>query len=55
MGAGGDDLQLVALLSAQATRTEEHDELLFIVIHQAAGLWLKLSIHEIASARAALA
>jgi len=46
----GDYLQLDALLSAQATRTEEHDELLFIVIHQATELWLKLSIHEIRSA-----
>ncbi|HEX5264883.1 MAG TPA: tryptophan 2,3-dioxygenase family protein [Phenylobacterium sp.] len=46
----GDYLQLDALLSAQSTVTEEHDELLFIVIHQATELWLKLSIHEIRSA-----
>jgi len=46
----GDYLQLDALLDAQATRTDEHDELLFIVIHQATELWLKLSIHEIRSA-----
>jgi len=51
----GDYLQLDALLSAQATRTEEHDELLFIVIHQATELWLKLSIHEIKSACADVA
>src|SRR3569833_685247 len=51
----GDYLQLDALLSAQATRTEEHDELLFIVIHQATELWLKLSIHEIRSACADVA
>lgn len=51
----GDYLQLDALLSAQATRTDEHDELLFIVIHQAAELWLKLSIHEIRGACADVA
>lgn len=46
----GDYLQLETLLSAQTTATGEHDELLFIVIHQATELWLKLSIHEIRSA-----
>jgi tryptophan 2,3-dioxygenase len=46
----GDYLQLETLLGAQATKTGEHDELLFIVIHQATELWLKLSIHEIRSA-----
>lgn len=48
----GDYLQLKTLLSAQTTLTDEHDELLFVVIHQATELWLKLSIHEIRSARA---
>ncbi|HEY2356898.1 MAG TPA: tryptophan 2,3-dioxygenase family protein [Phenylobacterium sp.] len=48
----GDYLQLDALLSAQTTATDEHDELLFIVIHQATELWLKLSIHEIRRAAA---
>ena len=51
----GDYLQLDALLAAQTTVTGEHDELLFIVIHQATELWLKLSVHEIASARADVA
>jgi tryptophan 2,3-dioxygenase len=46
----GDYLQLDTLLSAQHGKTDEHDELLFIVIHQATELWLKLSIHEIGSA-----
>ncbi|HEX3887778.1 MAG TPA: tryptophan 2,3-dioxygenase family protein [Phenylobacterium sp.] len=46
----GDYLQLGTLLSAQTTATGEHDELLFIVIHQATELWLKLSVHEIRSA-----
>jgi tryptophan 2,3-dioxygenase len=46
----GDYLHLDILLSAQHGKTDEHDELLFIVIHQATELWLKLSIHEIGSA-----
>jgi tryptophan 2,3-dioxygenase len=46
----GDYLQLTTLLSAQSTLTDEHDELLFVVIHQVAELWLKLSIHEIRGA-----
>jgi tryptophan 2,3-dioxygenase len=48
----GDYLQLDTLLSAQTRATDEHDELLFIVIHQATELWLKLSIHEIRAAQA---
>ena len=43
-------MQLDTLLSAQPTVTAEHAELLFIVIHQATELWLKLSVHEIRSA-----
>ncbi len=46
----GDYLQLTTLLGAQSTLTQEHDELLFVVIHQVAELWLKLSIHEIRGA-----
>jgi tryptophan 2,3-dioxygenase len=51
----GDYLQLDALLAAQETVTGEHDELLFIVIHQATELWLKLSVHEIRAAAADIA
>jgi tryptophan 2,3-dioxygenase len=51
----GDYLQLDTLLSAQTMATDEHDELLFIVIHQATELWLKLSVHEIRSAAANIA
>ncbi len=46
-----DYLALDQILSAQRPRSDEHDELLFIVIHQASELWLKLSIHELAAAR----
>lgn len=44
-----DYLHLSALLAAQRplTRPEHHDELLFIVGHQVAELWMKLIIHEL--------
>jgi tryptophan 2,3-dioxygenase len=44
-------LNLEKILSAQAPLSGEHDELLFIVIHQASELWLKLSLHELTAAR----
>lgn len=46
-----DYLALDELLAAQRPLSGEHDELLFIVIHQASELWLKLSIHELSAAR----
>jgi len=46
----GDYLQLDTLLSAQAPLTGEHDELLFIVIHQVMELWLKLLNRELDTA-----
>ncbi|HEY2051643.1 MAG TPA: tryptophan 2,3-dioxygenase family protein [Caulobacteraceae bacterium] len=48
----GDYLALDELLGAQHPLSGEHDELLFIIIHQASELWLKLSIHELQGARA---
>ncbi|WP_392544776.1 tryptophan 2,3-dioxygenase [Oryzobacter telluris] len=53
----GDYLDLPTLLSAQHPRSTpaQHDELLFIVQHQVAELWLKLLLHELHSARALLA
>jgi tryptophan 2,3-dioxygenase len=53
----GDYLDLGTLLSAQHPRSEpaQHDELLFIVQHQVAELWLKLLLHELHSAMALLA
>jgi len=41
-------LSLDDLLGAQHPRTEEHDELLFIVIHQVYELWFKQLLHEVA-------
>lgn len=46
----GEYLGLEAILSAQAPRTDEHDEMLFIVIHQSTELWLKQILHELHAA-----
>jgi tryptophan 2,3-dioxygenase len=48
----GDYLRLDLILSAQQPRSTPpcHDEMLFIVQHQVAELWLKLMIHELSSA-----
>ncbi|WP_226582042.1 tryptophan 2,3-dioxygenase [Acuticoccus sediminis] len=50
----GDYLHLDAVLDAQAPLSDAHDELLFIVQHQTSELWMKLAVHEIRSAMAAL-
>ncbi|MFG6666404.1 tryptophan 2,3-dioxygenase [Halomonas sp. HNIBRBA4712] len=42
----GQYLELERLLSCQQTASTEHDELLFIVIHQVSELWIKLCLHE---------
>jgi tryptophan 2,3-dioxygenase len=47
-------LGLDELLSAQRPRSDEHDELLFIVIHQVYELWFKQILHEGARLQAAL-
>jgi tryptophan 2,3-dioxygenase len=49
----GGYLDLETLLSAQrpVSSPEHHDELLFIIQHQTTELWLKLMLHELASAR----
>jgi tryptophan 2,3-dioxygenase len=46
----GEYLNLDKILSAQQTNTFEHDEMLFIIIHQASELWMKLCIHELTAA-----
>ncbi|MGI9221596.1 MAG: tryptophan 2,3-dioxygenase [Woeseiaceae bacterium] len=43
-------LRLPDILDAQHRLSEEHDEMLFIIIHQASELWLKLAGHEVESA-----
>ena len=46
----GDYLNLEQILSAQHPLSDQHDEMLFIVIHQASELWLKLAGHELNAA-----
>jgi tryptophan 2,3-dioxygenase len=46
----GDYLGLDALLACQRPLSGAHDETLFIVIHQASELWIKLCLHEIEGA-----
>jgi len=46
----GSYLQLPQILNAQQLRSDEHDEMLFIIIHQASELWLKLAGHEVDAA-----
>jgi tryptophan 2,3-dioxygenase len=48
-------LRLDRVLDAQAPLSDSHDELLFIVIHQASELWIKLCLHELRAARTAIA
>lgn len=43
-------LHLPDILNAQHLRSDQHDEMLFIVIHQASELWLKLAGHEVEAA-----
>ncbi len=50
-----DYLCLDAVLGAQHPVSGAHDELLFIVQHQTSELWMRLAIHELANARAAIA
>jgi tryptophan 2,3-dioxygenase len=51
----GDYLQLDAVLNAQRPRSPDHNEMLFIVQHQTSELWMKLMLHELHGAIAALA
>ena len=51
----GDYLRLDEVLSAQHPLSPHHDEMLFIVQHQTSELWMKLMLHELRAAIAALA
>ena len=46
----GQYLALTDILSAQNPMSDQHDEMLFIIIHQTSELWIKLSIHELTAA-----
>ena len=47
-------LRLDQLLACQKPLSDRHDEMLFIVIHQATELWMKLILHELEAAIRAL-
>lgn len=47
-------LALDEVLAAQRPRTQEHDEMLFIVIHQVYELWFKQILHEFGHLQACL-
>lgn len=51
----GDYLHLDPILSAQHPLSPAHDEMLFIIQHQTSELWMKLMLHELRAATAALA
>ncbi len=51
----GAYLGLDQILAAQKPRSDQHDEMLFIVIHQASELWMKLMLHELTAARGRIA
>jgi len=45
----GSYLRLPELLACQSPATGEHDELLFVIIHQVYELWFKQILHELAA------
>ncbi len=51
----GDYLHLDQVLEAQHPLSPGHDEMLFIVQHQTSELWMKLMLHELRAAMAAIA
>jgi tryptophan 2,3-dioxygenase len=51
----GDYLQLDAILNAQKPLSPDHNEMLFIIQHQTSELWMKLMLHELRAAIAAIA
>jgi tryptophan 2,3-dioxygenase len=44
----GSYLRLADLLACQSPQTDQHDELLFVIIHQVYELWFKQILHEAA-------
>lgn len=44
----GEYLRLDTLLASQQPNSLEHDEMLFITVHQVSELWMKLMLHEVA-------
>ncbi|WP_210365812.1 tryptophan 2,3-dioxygenase [Bacillus sp. REN3] len=46
----GSYLRLDQILASQQRISNHHDEMLFIIIHQASELWMKLILHEVGAA-----
>jgi tryptophan 2,3-dioxygenase len=46
----GQYLQLDKLLSAQKPISSEHNEMLFVIVHQVSELWMRLMLHELTAA-----
>lgn len=44
----GEYLQLHKILDAQKPLSFEHDEMMFIIVHQTSELWMRLMLHELA-------
>ena len=45
----GEYLQLDRVLNAQKPLSYQHDEMMFIILHQASELWMRLFLHELAA------
>jgi tryptophan 2,3-dioxygenase len=50
----GQYLQLDKLLAAQRPLSREHNEMLFIIVHQVSELWMRLILHELTAALACI-
>ena len=48
--AYGQYLQLDKVLDAQTPRSTQHDEVMFVLVHQVSELWIKLALHEVSAA-----
>jgi tryptophan 2,3-dioxygenase len=48
-------LELDTLLAIQRPKTDQHDELLFVIVHQIHELWFKQLLHELGAAQRSLA
>jgi tryptophan 2,3-dioxygenase len=50
----GEYLQLDKVLGAQKPLSYEHDETMFIIVHQTSELWMRLMLHELSAALACI-
>jgi len=46
----GQYLQLDKLLAAQQPLSSQHNEMVFILVHQVSELWMRLMLHELTAA-----